>query len=390
MKPKQYILFLLLLLPLCGVWAQTPSRKTVEPLAGERIDQLLQRAGLSPDNKKLFIALNWKILTDDDMLMMGYAYQIPNKQDFANAQSIIDTQAEARKTYREAKKQNSSSQVSKPEPKKESPTNSTSPSKTTTVAKVVKPKYVIFPLLGKANERVDIVDSKLEGASYYLVSGHGGPDPGALATYNGKTISEDEYAYDVILRLARQLLSHRAQVHVIIQDPDDGIRDDAALPCDDHETCMGAPIPLDQIKRLQQRSDSINAIYAREAKGTYCRSVFIHVDSRSKEKRIDIFFYHFMKSIKGERLARTLRDKMEEKYKIHQPRRGFSGEVTERNLFVLRETDPAGVFIEIANIQNNMDLVRLVKATNREAMARWIAEGLIEDYKVSKSFKTKY
>ena len=81
---------------------------------------------------------------------------------------------------------------------------------------------------------------------------------------------------------------------------------------------------------------------------------------------------------------------MEEKYKIHQPRRGFSGEVTERNLFVLRETDPAGVFIEIANIQNNMDLVRLVKATNREAMARWIAEGLIEDYKVSKSFKTKY
>ena len=27
-----------------------------------------------------------------------------------------------------------------------------------------------------------------------------------------------------------------------------------------------------------------------------------------------------------------------------------------------------------------MDMVRLVKPSNREAMARWIAEALIEDY----------
>ena len=200
-----------------------------------------------------------------------------------------------------------------------------------------------------------------------------------MGTYNGQQICEDEYAYDVILRLARQLISHRATVHIIIQDPNDGIREDAVLKCDEDETCMGAPIPLDQVERLKQRSDSINSLYAQERKG-YCRSVFIHVDSRSKEKRIDIFFYHYMKSARGERLAKKLQSKMAQKYAKHQPARGFSGEVKERDLYVLRRTNPAGVFIEIGNIQNDMDMVRLTKPNNREAMARWMAEALIEDY----------
>ena len=39
-----------------------------------------------------------------------------------------------------------------------------------------------------------------------------------------------------------------------------------------------------------------------------------------------------------------------------------------------------GVFIEIGNIQNSLDMVRLAKASNREAMARWLAEGLMEDF----------
>ncbi|MCR3600540.1 N-acetylmuramoyl-L-alanine amidase, partial [Salmonella enterica subsp. enterica serovar Mbandaka] len=118
---------------------------------------------------------------------------------------------------------------------------------------------------------------------------------------------------------------------------------------------MGAPIPLDQVERLKQRSDSINSLYAQERKG-YCRSVFIHVDSRSKEQRIDIFFYHYMKSARGERLAKKLQSKMAQKYAKHQPARGFSGEVKERDLYVLRRTNPAGVFIEIGNIQNDMDM----------------------------------
>ena len=75
---------------------------------------------------------------------------------------------------------------------------------------------------------------------------------------------------------------------------------------------------------------------------------------------------------------------MEAKYKKHQPNRGFSGTVSERNLHVLRETNPPGVFLELGNMQNHEDLVRFVKPSNREAVARWICEGLIDDYKIEK------
>lgn len=377
---RHIILILLLAAPLPPTLAQQKARKTAEPVAGERIGQLLERCGVDTKHQKLFIALNWRILTKDDGLMMGYKYALPTPDDIADTDNIIKRATEARQAA--AKPQSQPETAAQPAPKTTAKPQTAAPppkQEATAKPKPRKPKEITEPLFGKKNEVVEIADSKLEGATYYLVSGHGGPDPGALSTYGGQTVSEDEYAYDVILRLARQLMRHRANVHIIIQDPDDGIRDDAALPCDDHETCMGAPIPLDQIQRLRQRSDSINSLYAKERDG-YCRSVFIHVDSRSKDKRIDIFFYHYMKSPRGERLAKTLQAKMAEKYAKHQPNRGFSGEVKERDLFVLRETNPAGVFIEIANIQNKMDMVRLVKPSNREAMARWIAEALIEDY----------
>ncbi len=359
------------------------------PQPGERIDQMLQRNNIDPSNKRLFIAINWRILTNDDMLMIGYKYELPNKQDIQNSQKIITegeaARAEAGKGHAAQNSQQSTSSPSTTTASTTSSPKTTSQKSETKKVSWPEGKYGIFPIFGKNYERVEYVDSKLKGAVFYLSSGHGGPDPGAMATYNGQTICEDEYAYDVILRLARQLISHRALVHVIIRDPNDGIRDDAALSNSDNETCMGAPIPHDQIARLRQRSDSINSLYARErTSSTYCRSIFLHVDSRSKEKRIDIFFYHFMKSAKGESLAYTLQAKMAEKYKKHQPNRGFLGDVSTRNLFVLRETNPPGVFIEIANIQNPLDMVRLVKSNNREAIARWLTEGIIEDFNKNK------
>ncbi len=146
------------------------------------------------------------------------------------------------------------------------------------------------PLLGEANKMVTVVDDLLYGATYYLISGHGGPDPGAIAKVNGNELHEDEYAYDVVMRLAKCLLSHSAKVHIIIQDPNDGIRDDAYLSNDDHETCNGAAIPLDQNERLQQRCDAVNNFYKTERTG-YCRTVIVHLDSRTESTRIDVFAY---------------------------------------------------------------------------------------------------
>ena len=99
---------------------------------------------------------------------------------------------------------------------------------------------------------------------FYLVSGHGGPDPGAIGIYQGRQLHEDEYAYDIILRLARELLSRGAKVHIIIQDKKDGIRDGHVLANSKRETCMGDPIPLNQVARLKQRCDWVNKLYRKD------------------------------------------------------------------------------------------------------------------------------
>lgn len=236
------------------------------------------------------------------------------------------------------------------------------------------------PLLGKKYALYAVTSSSLKGAVFYLVSGHGGPDPGCIGKYQGKELHEDEYAYDIILRLGRELLKRGAKVYFIIQDKKDGIRNQAVLNNSKRETCMGKEIPLNQVARLQQRCDAINRLY-RKDKSSYKRAVFIHVDSRARHNQTDVFFYHAPGSSKGKRLAKEVQRTFRAKYDRHQPNRGFDGTVSERNLFVLRKTNPVGVFLEVGNIQNAQDQKRLVIADNRQALANWITLALEKDFR---------
>ena len=63
-----------------------------------------------------------------------------------------------------------------------------------------------YSIFGKKYQNTPLVSSKLKGKVFYLVSGHGGPDSGARGKRSGRTLCEDEYAYDVSLRLLRLLL----------------------------------------------------------------------------------------------------------------------------------------------------------------------------------------
>lgn len=127
-----------------------------------------------------------------------------------------------------------------------------------------KPRTGKEALFGKEYATYQITSNELSGACFYLVSGHGGPDPGAIGIYQGRQLHEDEYAYDIILRLARELLSRGAKVHIIIQDKKDGIRDGHVLANSKRETCMGDPIPLNQVARLKQRCDWVNKLYRKD------------------------------------------------------------------------------------------------------------------------------
>ncbi len=238
------------------------------------------------------------------------------------------------------------------------------------------------PLFGKKYESFKQVSRELEGACFYLSSGHGGPDPGAIGYAGNHELHEDEYAYDITLRVARNLMMRGAKVYIIIQDAKDGIRDDYYLSNSKRETCMGSPIPLNQVQRLKQRSDKINSLYNKDTE-TYRRALFIHIDSRSKSKQVDVYFYHSGSKL-SRQLAQNVKDTFQEKYDKHQPGRGFSGTVNKGNLYVLKNTLPPGVFIEVGNIQNKYDQQRFVQSNNRQALANWICEAFIRDFKQSK------
>lgn len=237
----------------------------------------------------------------------------------------------------------------------------------------------IFPIFGSEHEKVTILDSSLTGVVFYVVSGHGGPDPGAVTEVNNNTLCEDEYAYDIALRLARRLLTHNATVYLVVRDPDDGIRSESYLECDKDEKCWkDQTIPLGQIPRLDQRVLAINQLY-KKRRNTAKRqiAVVLHVDSRATRERVDMFFYHDSRSKSGKKLALTLQRTIRNKYQTFQKGRGYSGKVVSRDLHMLRETAPTAVYIELGNLRNPLDQKRFIVEKNRQAVADWLAEGMI-------------
>jgi len=238
-----------------------------------------------------------------------------------------------------------------------------------------------YPIFGKKHASVAYKSEKLNGTVYYLVSGHGGPDPGALAKYKGKLIAEDEYAYDITLRLAKELLSHGAKVYIIVRDANDGIRDERVLSVDHDEVVFpNKVIPLNQLKRLNQRVETVNSLYV-DNKGKYQRLIVTHIDSRSVGQNIDVFFYHHEKSKNGKQLAENIHKTFQKKYKKYQPNRDYKGTFEDRSgLYMVKNTIPAMAYIEIGNIRNKKDQKRILDSENRQALAKWISEGVLLDY----------
>ncbi len=245
-------------------------------------------------------------------------------------------------------------------------------------------RSVHHAIFGEKYANVNVIDEKLKGAVYYLVSGHGGPDPGAVGRYNNWQLCEDEYAYDVTLRLARNLIQHGATVYMIIRDPKDGIRDDSYLKPDKDEVCYpNDKIPVNQLRRLRQRTDAVNKLYQKH-KGSFQRMIVLHVDSRSHGQNIDVFFYHDRQSRSGKKAAEMLQKTFQRKYDQHQPGRGYNGTVSDRNLYVVRNSYPVAVYIELGNINHLRDQQRFIIPSNRQALANWLFEGLSEDFKTTK------
>jgi N-acetylmuramoyl-L-alanine amidase len=371
------------------IWAQTPTYLTAKPAAGDGTYIFLRRYGLERHacNFELFYELNG--LTKNSNLQLSRTYKLPvevltyDRKSIRSTSNIEDWHVAKQVQRYNQRLQNlgiksedfrkGKRQLWLPHHAKTCPTN---------LLQFV-PVGRDFPIFGKKYRDVPLESQKLAGAVYYIVAGHGGPDPGAMAKYNGKNICEDEYAYDISLRLARNLLMHGALVYLIIRDSSDGIRDTEYLACDKDEFCYPNPeIPLIQKERLTQRSDGINELYKqyyRQGVDYQCM-IEIHVDSRSQNERIDLFFYHQPNDTLSQQLNQNLHQVFKEKYKIHRKSGEYHGDVIGRDLHMLRETMPISAFLEVANIQNLNDQKRILLPANRQTIADWLTEGLISDY----------
>ncbi|MEX0313376.1 MAG: N-acetylmuramoyl-L-alanine amidase [Allomuricauda sp.] len=310
------------------------SIQQVKAIEGDGIYSLLRRHGFEPSkyyNK--FIELNRENLDEGNQLFIGESYNIPDSTYVAEKIEI----------------------------------------------ETIKAKR--YPIFGEAHAVVEHSSERLTNTVYYLISGHGGPDPGAVETFNGKLIAEDEYAYDITLRLAKELLSHGAQVFIIVRDENDGIRDERILEVDHDEVVYpNRTIPLNQVKRLKQRTDVVNELYKKHS-GKYQRLIVTHVDGRTKGTNIDVFFYHHHKSKNGKRLTESIHETFKRKYKKFQPNRKYTGTFKDRSsLYLVKNTLPAIAYIEIGNIRSKKDQRRFLDPDNRQALAKWISEGILLDY----------
>ncbi|MBK8955489.1 MAG: N-acetylmuramoyl-L-alanine amidase [Saprospiraceae bacterium] len=238
------------------------------------------------------------------------------------------------------------------------------------------------PLFGKKYESVEIKNESLSNQVFYIVPGHGGPDPGAIAKNvdGAYTICEDEYAYDVSLRLAKNLMEQGAIVYIIVEDENDGIRDEMYLECDQDETNIGGlKIPVNQKKRLKQGITKVNKLYKKYKKKGYTKQwmLSLHIDAQSEVNRQDVFFYYQSESQTSKNKAIDIQKVFEDKYQVYRKNREYDGTVSARPLYVVRNSDPEPVFIELANIHNPEDRKRILFPKNRQLLADWITEGFM-------------
>lgn len=234
------------------------------------------------------------------------------------------------------------------------------------------------PIFGLQYSKVPIIDETLKDKVFYLKGGHGGPDPGAMAKIDDHICCEDEYAYDVSLRLGKLLISHGAIVHFIVIDPDDGIRNDPYLLCDkDERQGNKESIPLNQIFRLRARVNYVNTLYNKYKKAGIKdqRFISIHVDSRTKNLPLDVHFYYMEGSKLGLQMAENTQKVFLERTK-QSGNEDYSGTIKGRDLYVLKFSYPIALFVEIGNIQNIHDQERIIQSTNRQLIANWLYEGI--------------
>lgn len=145
MKARRFwlIRFWGFLLVLSGLVLTTPLQaqtKSAYPKNGDGITTFLKRHGYSGTaSQREFIELNKGKFGKNNSLILGVRYKLPVKGESSTKDTTQGSSGKRRQNYE--------------------------------------------PLFGKSLAKYNVTSSDLKGACFYLVSGHGGPDPGAIGKW---------------------------------------------------------------------------------------------------------------------------------------------------------------------------------------------------------------
>ena len=217
----------------------------------------------------------------------------------------------------------------------------------------------------------------LYGTVVVIDPGHGGQDPGSHGVFDGDAVYEDEYTYDVALRL-RDLIKKEQGIAVLTtEDPEDRVREwhpSRVFPPDQSEV-----FALDKT-RVRARTVGMRKrlAYANQIKRRYPkhRVVFIAIHFDVVGRRKDVVGVQVITPRRECPLAAALAKEFDERMRSEHPIAVVGREA--RNLYILNGSNSIKekVLIELGNFNNPGDLWRIRNPEIRQDYAKRIVKAL--------------
>jgi N-acetylmuramoyl-L-alanine amidase len=246
----------------------------------------------------------------------------------------------------------------------------------------------VLELYRSEAEKLPPLSRVLAGRHIVIDPGHGGLDPGAIVSVkdgngNPVVITEDEYVYDIALRLGRLLIRHGASVSFTILAPDHHIRDgldarqtfvhrkNEVYNDEAHNRSPGWR-PVGTADGLDLRKDIASLMIAgtpRDERKDGTVFISIHADNSPDLPEGKAVLFDGADDEELER-SRSLAEAM-------APSLGSGSFIRGQSLKVLKD-NPAGaaVLVEVRNIHYSRNAWALRSAELREQDAKMIADGL--------------